>query len=150
MRRKDSMISKPAQYRIYAGTKKRDYTGWTRLEGEGIPMDAEVWTLDLGDGYFLDSVRKSVKKLFSSKEITINSIRRDLSDSDPDGDFRYLNFSLIFNVNIMIGPDAIKFDNGNNSFVVLSREPVDWNDFSEGMPEFDEKGIEQNWRSFYS
>ena len=54
------------------------------------------------------------------------------------------------NVKIMVSPDAIKFDSGNNTFVLLSREPADWDDFSENVPKFEDKDIEQNWASFYS
>lgn len=83
--------------------------------------------------------------------IKINSLRRDRSIEDPDGDFRDMNFSMLFNVKIMVSPDAIKFDTGKNSFVVLSREPADWDAFSTDVPKFDDKEIEEsNWSSFYS
>lgn len=86
----------------------------------------EFWTLDLGDGYSLDRVTKKARGLFKEKVIRINSLRRDRSVEDPEGDYKDMNFSMLFNVRIMVSPDAIKFDTGNNSFAVLSREPADW------------------------
>lgn len=146
----DGMISKETQYRIYAGTSKDDYTGWTEAEFGPGTDDVEFWTLDLGDGYYLDRATKIVKGLFRERKVRINSLRRDRSVEDPDGDYRDLNVSMLFNVKIMVSPDAIKFDSGHNSFAVLSREPVDWDEFSEGVPKFEDKDIEQNWASFYS
>lgn len=144
------MISKEIQYRIYAGTSKDDYTGWTEAEVGPDAVGVEYWSLELGDGYYLDRATKVVKGLFKERKIRINSLRRDRSVEDPDGDYKDLNISMLFNVKIMVSSDAIKFDTGNNSFVVLSREPVDWDEFSEGVPKFDDKDIEQNWASFYS
>lgn len=145
------MLTKEIQYRIYAGTSKDDYTGWTRTEVPENEKDVEFWTLDLGDGYVLDRVTKQSRGLFGKKTIKINSIRRDRTIADPDGDFRDMNFSMLFNVKIMVSPDAIKFDTGKNSFVVLSRESADWEGFSKDLPTFDDKEIEEsNWSSFYS
>ena len=145
------MLTKEIQYRIYAGTSKDDYTGWTRTEVPENEKDVEFWTLDLGDGYVLDRVTKQSRGLFGKKTIKINSIRRDRTVADPDGDFRDMNFSMLFHVTIMVSPDAIKFDTGKNSFVVLSREPADWEGFSKDLPTFDDKEIEEsNWSSFYS
>ncbi len=145
------MLTKETQYRIYAGTSKDDYTGWTRTEVPEEEKDVEFWTLDLGDGYCLDRVTKKKKGLFGTKTIKINSLRRDRTVADPDGDYRDMNFSMLFNVKIMVSPDAIKFDTGSNSFVVLSREPADWERFTENVPTFDDKDIEEsNWSSFYS
>ena len=145
------MLTKEIQYRIYAGTSKDDYTGWTRTEVPENEKDVEFWTLDLGDGYVLDRVTKQSRGLFGKKTIKINSIRRDRTIADPDGDFRDMNFSMLFNVKTMVSPDAIKFDTGKNSFVVLSREPADWEGFSKDLPTFDDKEIEEsNWSSFYS
>ena len=145
------MLTKEIQYRIYAGTSKDDYTGWTRTEVPENEKDVEFWTLDLGDGYVLDRVTKQSRGLFGKKTIKINSIRRDRTITDSDGDYRDMNFSMLFNVKIMVSPDAIKFDTGKNSFVVLSREPADWEGFSKDLPTFDDKEIEEsNWSSFYS
>lgn len=144
------MISKETQYRIYAGTSKNDYTGWTKAEVVDNGPEVEFWTLDLGGGYFLDRATKVVKGLFKEKKININSVRRDMTVQDPEGDYKDLNFSMLFNVKIMVSPDAIKFDSGNNTFILLSREPADWDDFSENVPKFEDKDIEQNWASFYS
>lgn len=146
-----AMISKETQYRIYAGTSKDDYTGWVKTDVQEEGQDVEFWTLDLGDGYCLDRVTKKARGLFREKVIRINSLRRDRSVEDPDGDYKDMNFSMLFNVRIMVSPDAIKFDTGNNSFAVLSREPADWEGFSENVPKFDDKDIEEsNWASFYS
>ncbi len=145
------MISKETQYRIYAGTSKDDYTGWVKTDVQEGGQDVEFWTLDLGDGYSLDRVTKKARGLFREKTIRINSLRRDRSVEDPEGDYKDMNFSMLFNVRIMVSPDAIKFDTGNNSFAVLSREPADWEGFSENVPKFDDKDIEEsNWASFYS
>ncbi len=149
--RRDAMISKETQYRIYAGTSKDDYTGWTRAELPEGEKDMEYWTLDLGDGYCLDRVTRKARGFFKEKTVQINSLRRDRSVEDPDGDYKDMNFSMLFNVRIMVSPDAIKFDAGKNSFAVLSREPADWEGFSENVPKFDDKEIEEsNWASFYS
>lgn len=144
------MISKETQYRIYAGTSKNDYTGWTKAEVVDNGPEVEFWTLDLGGGYFLDRATKVVKGLFKEKKININSVRRDMTVQDPEGDYKDLNFSMLFNVKIMVSLDAIKFDSGNNTFILLSREPADWDDFSENVPKFEDEDIEQNWASFYS
>lgn len=145
------MISKEIQYRLYAGTSKDDYTGWTKAEVDQPDKDTEYWTLDLGDGYILDRVTKKVKGLFRTRTITINSLRRDRSIIDPDGEYEDMNVSMLFNVRIMVSPDAIKFDAGRNSFAVLSREPADWENFSKDIPKFDDKDVkESNWASFYS
>lgn len=144
------MISKETQYRIYAGTSKDDYTGWTEAAVDPDAGDVEFWTLDLGDGYYLDRAIKVVKGFLRDRKVGINSLRRDRTVEDPDGEYRDLNISMLFNVRIMVSPDAIKFDSGNNSFAVLSREPADWDEFSEGVPKFDDGEIEQNWTSFYS
>ena len=145
------MITKEMQYRLYAGTSKDDYTGWVKNEIDGVEKDAEYWMLDLGDGYWLDRVSKKVKGLLRTKTIKINSLRRDRTISDPDGDYQDTNFSMLFNVKIMVSPEAIKFDTGQNSFTVLSREPVDWEEFSKDVPKFDDDDItETSWASFYS
>lgn len=144
------MISKEVQYRIYAGTSKDDYTGWIKTDSPDGSPAVEFWSLDLGSGFFLDRVTKEVKGILGKKTIRVNSIRRDMTVQDPDGEYKDLNFSMLFNVKIMVSPDAIKFDSGNNTFVLLSREPADWDDFSENVPKFEDKDIEQNWASFYS
>ncbi len=145
------MISKETQYRIYAGTRKDDYTGWERVEVPN-PEAGEVdfWSLNLGNGYFLDRVTKSVKGLLGVKHIKLNTIRRDRSVEDPDGEYKDVDFNILFDVQIMVSNDAIKFDGKNNSFILLSREPVDWDEFSEGIPKFEDENLEQNWSSFYS
>ena len=145
------MISKETQYRIYAGTSKDDYTGWEKVEVNPEEAgDVDFWTLNIGNGYFLDRVTKRVKGLFGVKKIKLNSVRRDRTVEDPDGEYRDTDFNILFDVKIMVSGDAIKFDGKNNSFILLSREPIDWDEFSEGVPKFDDKDIEQNWASFYS
>lgn len=143
------MISKETQYRIYAGTKKEDYTGWEKVD---VPKDecVDFWSLNLGNGYFLDRVTKEIRGLLQTKKVKFNSIRRDRSVEDPDGSYRDMDFNMLFDVEIKVSNDAIKFDGKNNSFVLLSREPVDWDEFSEGVPKFEDPDVEQNWTSFYS
>ena len=143
------MISKQTQYRIYAGTSNDDFTGWVQAEAEE-GADVELWSLDMGDGYFLDRAVKTVRGFLRKKKVRIYSLRRDRTIEDPEGDYTDMNFSLLFNVKIMVSQDAIKFDSGNNSFVLLSREPADWSEFSEGVPVFEDPKIEENWASFYS
>ncbi len=144
------MLSKEIQYRIYAGTRKDDHTGWVRSEVKDENKGAELWTLDLGNGYYLDCVSKVVKGLFKKERtVKIVSLRRDRNIEDPEGDYRDVDFGVLFNIKIMVAPDAIKFNTDKNSFVLLSREPVDWDEFSEGVPKFEEKS-ERNWDSFYS
>ena len=99
------MISKEIQYRIYAGTSKDDYTGWTEAEVGPDAAGVEYWSLELGDGYYLDRATKVVKGLFKERKIRINSLRRDRSVEDPDGDYKDLNISMLFNVKIMVTPD---------------------------------------------
>lgn len=145
------MIDKETQYRIYAGTRKEDYTGWEKVavdpaEGENV----DFWSLDLGNGYFLDRVTKSVRGFTGIKRIRLNSIRRDRTVSDPDGSYKDMDLNILFDVEIKVSEDAIKFDAKNNSFILLSREPIDWDEFSEGVPTFDDKEIEKNYASFYS
>ena len=60
------------------------------------------------------------------------------------------SINILFDVKIMVSGDAIKFDGKNNSFILLSREPIDWDEFSEGVPKFEDPDVEQNWSSFYS
>ncbi len=144
------MISKETQYRIYAGTKKDDFTGWQKADIDPDEHgDVELWSLSLGNGYYLDRVAKEVKGLFRHKVRKLTSIRRDYSVEDPDGDYADMDFHILYDINIQVSNDAIKFDGKNNSFVILSREPIDWNEFSKGVPQFDDKEVEQNWSSFY-
>ena len=142
------MITKETQYRMFAGTKKGDYTGWSRVEVTDQP-DMDFWTLDLGNGYFLDRVTKKVRKFFKTREIKLNCIRLERTVEDPDGEYKDIDMSMIFDVEIMISPDSIKFNGKNESFVLLSREPVDWKSFSGDKPDF-ENNSEENWSSFYS
>lgn len=143
------MISKETQYKIYAGTKKDDYTGWEKVEVEKDDC-VDFWSLNLGNGYVLDRVTKEIKGLFRTKKVKFNSIRRDRSIEDPEGEYRDMDFNMLFDVEIQVSNDAIKFDGKNNSFVLLSREPVDWDAFSKGVPKFEDKDVEENWASFYS
>lgn len=145
------MISKETQYRIYAGTRKEDYTGWEKVEVDPAESEnVDFWSLDLGNGYFLDRVTKNVRRLTGIKRIRFNSIRRDRSVSDPDGSYKDVDLNILFDVDIKVSDDSIKFDGKNNSFILLSREPINWDDFSEGVPKFDDKEMEKNYASFYS
>ena len=139
------MISKETQYRIYAGTRKDDYTGWEKVEVDPDEEDnIDFWSLDLGNGYFLDRVTKRVKGLLGVRKVRFNSVR------SPDSEYRDMDLNILFDVEIKVSNDAIKFDAKNNSFVLLSREPIDWEEFSEGVPTFEDPEIEKNYASFYS
>ncbi len=145
------MITKETQYRIYAGTRKDDYTGWEKVDVDPAESDeVDFWSLDMGNGYHLDRVTKSVRGLLGRRLVKLNSVRRDRSVEDPDGEYRDTDFHILFDVRIQVSNDAIKFDGRHNSFILLSREPVDWDEFSEGVPKFEDDKVEQNWSSFYS
>lgn len=145
------MIDKETQYRIYAGTRKEDYTGWEKVAVDPAEADTvDFWSLDLGNGYFLDRVTKSVRGFIGVKKIRFNSVRRDRTVTDPDGSYKDMDLNILFDVDIKVSEDAIKFDAKNNSFILLSREPIDWDEFSDGIPKFDDKEIEKNYASFYS
>ncbi len=143
------MISKETQYRIYAGTSKDDRTGWRLADSKDLE-GTEIWTLDIGSGYFLDTFTRVVKGILRSREVRVVCLRHDRSLEDPEGDYKDADVGMLFNVKIRVSPDALKFEAGKNSFVVLSREPVDWEEFSEGVPTFDDDPYEDNWSSFYS
>ena len=145
------MISKEVQYRIYAGTRKDDYTGWEKVDVNPEESDdIDFWSLNLGNGYFFDRVTKRVKGILGTKRVKFNSIRRDRTVEDPDGEYRDMDLNILFDVEIRVSNDAIKFDGKNNSFILLSREPVDWDGFSEGVPKFEDPEDEKNYASFYS
>lgn len=147
----DAMISKETQYKLYAGTKKDDYTGWEKMEIDPSEADTiDFWSLDLGNGYFLDRVTKTVTGFFQKRKIKLNSVRRDRTVEDPEGDYKDMDFNFLFDVSIQVSNDAIKFSSKHNSFILLSREPVDWDMFSEGVPKFEDRDLEENWASFYS
>lgn len=143
------MISKEIQFRIYSGTRKDDFTGWEKVdvdEKEGV----DFWSLNLGNGYRLDRVIKHVKGFFGSKKkIHLNSIRRDHTIEDPDGEYKDLDYNILYDVDIMVESDSIKFNGKHNSFVLLSREPIDWNQFMKGEFKMDNPK-DDNWSSFYS
>lgn len=144
------MISKSLQYRLYAGTRKDDFSGWTKAEIPDLEGDIEVWSLPLGNGLTLDRASKAVKRFFRTKMVKINILRRDRSITDPDGDFQDIDISVLFDVDIQVCDETIRFDSGEDTYVVLSREPADWSSFEseDGAPE--EKAPEEpNWASFY-
>ncbi len=143
------MLSKETQYRIFAGTRRDDYTGWERLEVDKKEC-VDYWSLDLGNGYYLDRVTKHVKGILGTRKLKFNSIRRDRTIEDPEGEYKDVDYGVLFDVDIMVSPDSIKFDGKHNSFVVLSREPADWEQFSDTAPEFGDKDRDENWSSFYS
>ncbi len=143
------MISKEAQYRIYAGTRKDDFDGWDKVDVEANE-NVDFWTLDIGNGYFIDRVTKSFRTLLGgTKKVKYTSIHRDRSILDPEGEYQDADFIALFDVDLMVSNDAIKFTAKNSSYVILSREPIDWDDFSEGIPKFEDKTGEENWSSFY-
>ena len=144
------MISKETQYRMYAGTKKDDYTGWDHVIIEPEQDDTlDFWTLNLGNGYFLDRVTKIIQGVLRKRVVKMNSVRMDRTIEDPDGDYKDLDFHVLFDVKIHVAENSIKFDSKHNSFVLLSREPVDWEGFAHGTPSFNEEELEENWSSFY-
>jgi hypothetical protein len=142
------MISREAQYRIYAGTKKDDFTGWEKVKA-GVGENVEVWTLDIGNGYFLDRKVKTVKGLFGTKVVKTNIIRRDRSIMDPGGDYCDTDFFALADVELKVSEESISFKAKDKSSVILSREPIDWDGFSKGAPEFGKEKGEENWFSFY-
>ena len=143
------MISKETQYRLYAGTSNDDYTGWVKKDTSGA-KDLEIWSLDLGNGYVLERAAKTVRRFFKDKTVYINTVHKDRTVSDPDGPYQDVNYTMVFNVSIKVSKDSIVFEGPSHSCIVLSREPVEWNDFSENVPTFDDKEFEDNWSSFYS
>lgn len=144
------MITKETQYRIYAGTREEDFTGWDKVDVDE-KEDVTFWSLNLGNGYRLDRVTKQVKGFFGSKKnVHLNSIRRDRTIEDPDGEFKDLDYNILYDVDIMVDVDSIKFNGKNNSFVLLSRDPVDWEQFKKDDFSLDEEEKNDNWSSFYS
>ena len=144
------MISKVTQYRIYAGTRKDDFTGWEKVDAE-CKDGLTLWSLYLGNGYYLDRFIKHVKGFLGSKNVKFTSVRRDNTVEDPDGEYKDMDYHVLFDVDIMVANDSIKFNGKNNSFIVLSREPVDWEQFKSDSYRAEEpEGPEENWSSFYS
>jgi hypothetical protein len=142
------MISKLTQYRLYAGTKKGDYSGWSKVEVDRADL-VECWSLHLGSGYTFDRVKMKVKRLLGSKVVQRTSIRMDRTIADPDSDYTDLNMHVLFDVNVIVSEDSLKFEAKDKSFVILSRVPVDWKEFENGEPE-PEPSDRDNWSSFYS
>lgn len=149
MHRGTSMLSPEIQYLMYAGTKKEDFTGWEKtIQNQGDITDC--WSLDIGEGYFLDRLTRRVKRFLKSKDVKIISIRRDCSVEDPEGPYRDIDVTLLVDVRIIVTEDAIKLEERHGSFVLISREPVDWTEFEKGKPEFKKvKDDEDRWSSFY-
>lgn len=142
------MIDKLTQYRLYAGTKKGEYNGWEKVEVDRSDL-VECWSLPLGNGYAFDRVKMKVKRFFGSKVVDRTSIRMDRTIDDPDSDFRDLYMHVIFDVNLIVTEDSLKFEAKDHSFIVLSREPIDWKEFDKGEPA-PEPSDDDNWSSFYS
>ena len=144
------MISKETQYRIYAGTRKDDFTGWEKVDAESKD-DLTLWSLYLGNGYYLDRFIKNVKGFLRSKIVKFTSVRRDNTVEDPEGEYKDMDYHVLFDVDIMVANDSIKFNGKHNSFIVLSREPIDWEQFKNDSYRAEEsKDPEENWSSFYS
>lgn len=143
------MLSPEIQYKIFAGTKKGDFTGWERtILNQGDIIDC--WSLELGNGYVLDRLTRRVKRFLKTKEEGVISIRRDCSVEDPEGPYRDVDVSVLVNVRIIVTEDAIKMEDRHSSFVMMSREPIDWTGFEKGKPEFPSKESEdENYSSFY-
>lgn len=143
------MLSPKIQYMMYAGTKKEDFTGWEKtIQNQGDITDC--WSLELGEGYFLDRLTRKVKRLLGSKEVKIISIRRDCSIEDPEGNYRDIDITLLVDVRIIVTEDAIKLEERHGSFILVSREPIDWADFEKGKPDFKDKDSDvDKWSSIY-
>jgi hypothetical protein len=133
---------------LYAGTRKEDYSGWRKVDVQG-DEGMDYWSLDLGGGYSLERISRKVKRLLWTKWVRINALRHDGTIEDPDGDYMDSMMSVLFNVRITVEDDTIKFESKNESFAVISREPVDWKDFESGKPDVEEADT-SNWSSFYS
>ena len=129
------MISKETQYRIFAGTQHADYTGWEKQEVVQEGNIVELWSLPLGNGYFLDCVTKEIRGLFSRKKIQFNSVRCDRTVEDLDGEFKDVEIGMLFDVKIIITENEMKFEGKGNSFLLLSREPADWTKFDSDKPQ---------------
>lgn len=142
------MIDKLTQYRLYAGTKKGDYAGWNKVDIDR-PDLIEYWSLPLGGGYTFDRVKLKAKGFFKSKTVDKTSIRMDRTLEDPEGDYRDLNMHVLFDVKLIVSEDSLKFESKDKSFIMLSRIPVNWNEFEKGEPE-PEPSDKDNWSSFYS
>ncbi len=142
------VISIKTQYLMYAGTKRDDYSGWSKVD---VPEDdkLEVWTLDIGGGYVLQRAMKKVKGFFGEKTLRSTSLRHDRSIVDPDGDYTDSCVSMLFNVNMTVDNDTVKFESKNNSYTVISREAVDWKVFESGEPEQPEED-RSSYSSFYT
>ncbi len=142
------MISIKTQYLMYAGTKREDYSGWSKID---IPEDdhMEVWALDIGGGYVLQRAVKKVKGFFGEKVLKSTSLRHDRSIEDPDGDYTDSCISLLFDVKMTVDDDTVKFESKNNSYTIISRESVDWKEFESGEPVQPEED-KSSYSSFYS
>ena len=142
------MLSPEIQYMIFAGTKKGDFTGWEKtIQNQGDIIDC--WTLELGNGYFLDRLTRRVRRFMRTREQGVIGVRRDCTVEDPEGPYRDVDVSVLMDVMIIVTEDAVKLEDRHSSFVMLSREPVDWNSFENGRPDFGRKESEENWSSFY-
>ena len=142
------MISKNVQYLLYAGTRKEDYTGWRKVDVHD-EEDLDYWALDLGGGYSLERISRKVRRLLWTRWVRVNALRHDGTIEDPDGDYTDSMMSVLFNVRISVDEDTIKFESKNDSFAVISREPIDWEEFKSGKPVIEEAD-NSNWSSFYS
>lgn len=142
------MISKTTQYKLYAGTKTGNFEGWEKIDVER-PDLLECWSLPLGNGYTFDRVKMKVRRMFKTKILDRTSIRMDRTLDDPEGDYRDLDMHVLFDVSIIVSEDSLKFEARDKSFVMLSREPMDWREFEKGAPEPEESDSDR-YSSFYS
>lgn len=141
------MINKYAQYKLYAGTKNEDFDGWEKIEVDRADL-IDCRSLQLGNGYTFDYVKMKVKVLFKTRIITRKSLRMDRTLDDPDGDYRDIDMHVLFDVHIVVTEDSIKFETNDKSFVMLSREPIDWKEFEKGAPKPEEPDTDR-YSSFY-
>ena len=127
------VISIKTQYLIYAGTKRDDFSGWTKID---VPDDdrMEIWALDIGGGYVLQRAVKKVKGIFGERTLRSTALRHDRSIVDPDSDYIDSCFTVLLNVKMTVDDATVKFESKNNSCTVISRAEVDWKEFESGEP----------------
>ncbi len=142
------VISIKTQYLIYAGTKRDDFSGWTKID---VPDDdrMEIWALDIGGGYVLQRAVKKVKGIFGERTLRSTALRHDRSIVDPDSDYTDSCFTVLLNVKMTVDDATVKFESKNNSYTVISRAEVDWKEFESGEP-VQPKEDNSSYSSFYS
>ena len=142
------VISIKTQYLMYAGTRRDDFSGWSKMDVTDDDR-LEVWALDIGSGYVLQRAVKKVKGLFGVRTLKSTCLRHDRSIVDPDSDYSDSCVSVLFDVKMTVDDETVKFESRNNSYTVISRESVDWGDLESGEPAQPEED-KSSYSSFYS